>query len=353
LHLHLHLHPHHLLVHLLRQAHHIIILTTRAGLFLSTTHSSFHSILQNLPLSDILFALLFFFSLLPFSSIPKVSRAVRVEFARGDGRVKRKEDIRRRNIAPCDTLFVVNFSEATTKKQDLEMLFEPFGELMRIDMRKNYAFVQFRTVEQAAKAKEGTDGGRLQQSIITVEFVVRQRVRDARRDRDGGRGRTPPPSSALSSRPGNNDRARHDDRGVEREGNGRVSSHSDYPPAAADDYRRRLSPPRYNDDYRGGRDRPSRPYRSRSRSRSPERRMYEDYPPPARGRGTGERYAPSPPIRREPSPPRGSHRPRVRSISPPRRGQSPPPPRRGQSPPPPERYHRGGDRDRGYRGGAN
>jgi RNA recognition motif-containing protein len=217
-----------------------------------------HSILQNLPLSDTSFALLFFFSLLPFSSIPKVSRAVRVEFARGDGRIKRKEDVRRRKIVPCDTLFVVNFSEATTKKQDLEMLFEPFGELMRIDMRKNYAFIQFRTVEQAAKAKEGTDGGRLQQSIITVEFVVRQRVRGARRDE--GRG-PPPASSSLSSRASNNDRTRYDDRGgggYERGGIGRGSSRPEYPPAAADDYRRRPSPPRYNDDYMNSPARPNK-----------------------------------------------------------------------------------------------
>jgi splicing factor, arginine/serine-rich 4/5/6 len=60
---------------------------------------------------------------------------LRAEFARGDGRVKRKEDERRRNIQPSETLFVVNFHEETTKKEDLEMLFGPFGELVRIDMK--------------------------------------------------------------------------------------------------------------------------------------------------------------------------------------------------------------------------
>jgi splicing factor, arginine/serine-rich 4/5/6 len=34
-----------------------------------------------------------------------------VEFARGDGRIKKKEDERRQNIEPSDTLFVVNFNE--------------------------------------------------------------------------------------------------------------------------------------------------------------------------------------------------------------------------------------------------
>jgi hypothetical protein len=70
-----------------------------------------------------------------FRAVPNVSSALRAEFARGDGRVKRKEDERRQNIQPSETLFVVNFHEETTKKGDLEMLFGPFGELVRIDMK--------------------------------------------------------------------------------------------------------------------------------------------------------------------------------------------------------------------------
>merc|ERR1712232_816187 len=69
------------------------------------------------------------------SDVPKVSKALRAEFARGDGRIKRKEDDRRKNIKPSETLFVVNFHEETTKREDLQMLFEPFGELVRIDMK--------------------------------------------------------------------------------------------------------------------------------------------------------------------------------------------------------------------------
>ena len=42
-----------------------------------------------------------------------------MEFARGDhGRVKRKEDDRRKRIQPSETLFVVNFPEQTTKRDD-------------------------------------------------------------------------------------------------------------------------------------------------------------------------------------------------------------------------------------------
>ena len=39
-----------------------------------------------------------------------VSNTVRAEYARGDGRVKRKEDKRRERIEPNETLFVVNFN---------------------------------------------------------------------------------------------------------------------------------------------------------------------------------------------------------------------------------------------------
>ncbi len=67
-------------------------------------------------------------------------------------------------------------------------------------MKKNYAFVQFTNVNDAIKAKDATNGGKLDQSVITVEFVAAKR-RD--RDRDGGYGR-------------DRGRGRDDDRGFYR-----------------------------------------------------------------------------------------------------------------------------------------
>ena len=203
-------------------------------------------------------------------AVPNVSTGLRAEFARGDGRVKRKEDERKKVIAPSETLFVVNFNEAKTKREDLQMLFEPFGELLRIDMKKNYAFVQFRTIEQATKAKTTTDGGKLDQSVITVEYVARQR--DFGGDRRGER-------SASFDR-----RRRMDDR---RRG----------PPP--DRYDRRYDYDRYDDRY-DDRYRRRRP-RSRSRSRSPPPRYYRDRSPPSAG---SRRYETPPSYRgrRSPSP---------------------------------------------------
>lgn len=122
----------------------------------------------------------------------RVSKQLRAEFARGDGRVKRKEDARRSNITPSETLFVVNFQVDTTRKSDLELLFQPYGELIRIEMKKNYAFVQFATVEQAKTAKEATNGGKLDQSAISVEYVE-SRIRGPPRRRYEGEYRRPRP----------------------------------------------------------------------------------------------------------------------------------------------------------------
>ena len=76
------------------------------------------------------------------SDVPKVSKALRTEFAKGEGRKKHKEVDRRKNIKPSETLFVVNFQEETTKREYRQMLFEPIGESVRVEMKKNNVFVQ-------------------------------------------------------------------------------------------------------------------------------------------------------------------------------------------------------------------
>eukprot|EP00977_Amphora_coffeiformis_P004760 scaffold1019_cov172-Amphora_coffeaeformis.AAC.13 len=253
-------------------------------------------------------------------AVPNVSSGLRAEFARGDGRVKRKEDERKKVIAPSETLFVVNFNEAKTKRENLQMLFEPYGELLRIDMKKNYAFVQFRTIEQATRAKTATDGGKLDQAVITVEYVARQRADDGgrRNDRSGSGG---------------------DRRGFRRDG-GRDDRRGPPPPhmmrgppPPMDRYDRRYGG--YDDRYRRGPPPPPRRPRSRSRSRSPGRYGgYRDRSPP-RGRPRYDDH-------------RGGGR---RSPSP----GGPPGDRYPPPPPPGDRYRDRRspddpyDRDRGYR----
>ena len=218
---------------------------------------------------------------------------MRAEFARGDGRIKKKEDDRRKNMQPSETLFVVNFHEETTKREDLEMLFSPFGELVRVDMKRNYAFVQFKTIDEAKKAKETTNGGKLDQSVLTVEYVAQRRRdgggRDGRRNNDR-RGRDRYDDRRRGGyndrrgggyndrRGGGGGRDRYDDRGGgyndRRGGGGYGRDRSPYR-GGGDRRSRSRSPPRgggggrYNDRY------------DRSRSRSP----------PRGGGGGGGRYS--------------------------------------------------------------
>eukprot|EP00535_Pseudo-nitzschia_heimii_P012142 CAMPEP_0197196626 /NCGR_PEP_ID=MMETSP1423-20130617/32455_1 /TAXON_ID=476441 /ORGANISM="Pseudo-nitzschia heimii, Strain UNC1101" /LENGTH=424 /DNA_ID=CAMNT_0042650437 /DNA_START=668 /DNA_END=1942 /DNA_ORIENTATION=+ len=296
--------------------------------------------------------------------VENVSSSLRAECARGDGRIKRKEDDRRKNIKPSDTLFVVNFQEESTKREDLKMLFEPFGELLRIDMKRNYAFVQFRNIDEATQAKDATNGGRLEQSVLTVEFVARERNRNNDAGRRGGRFRRDDRGGGGGSGRYRDDRYRDDRRGNGGGGGGGgyrggdrggpMDYRSDRGGGDRDYYDGRGGGDRYNDDrgrrddirgrdrspYRGGSPGRSGEYRRRSRSRSRSLPRGGDYRRDDRGGGGGYSR----------SPPRGRYDDRDRGRNDDYRGggrydDNP----RGRSP----EMYRGNDRgrdDRGYRG---
>lgn len=230
-----------------------------------------------------------------------ISSAVRAEYARGDGRVKRKEDKRRERIEPNETLFVVNFNEDTTKREDLDMLFRPYGDIKRIEMKRNYAFVQFANVDQASRAKEATNGGKLDESVINVEYVASRigdvhRGRGERRDfRDRDRDyRGPRRDFDRDSRTNYRDDRFSGDRfsggGGRYEDRGRDDRFADRPIRREREFDRDDNRPLdgggYRDraDYRGGGG-----GRERSRSRSPPRR--DDY---AADRGVYDRRGRSP-----------------------------------------------------------
>eukprot|EP00249_Psilotum_nudum_P011858 c23428_g1_i1 orf=359-934(+) len=115
-------------------------------------------------------------------------RRLRVEWAKqGDGAIRRREDVRRSitEQRPTKTLFVVNFDPMLTRTQDLEKHFAPYGKLERVRIRKNFAFVQYETQEEATKALECTNMSKLMDRVITVEYATSE---------DGGlplRGRGP------------------------------------------------------------------------------------------------------------------------------------------------------------------
>lgn len=76
----------------------------------------------------------------------------------GDGEVRRREDLRRRQTKPTTTLFIVNFDVDKTRERDLEKHFEPFGKLRRVQIKRNYAFIQYEDVDQSADALKACNG---------------------------------------------------------------------------------------------------------------------------------------------------------------------------------------------------
>lgn len=68
----------------------------------------------------------------------------------------RHRDGSRANQKPTKTLFVINFDPLSTKVRDIERHFEPYGKVLHVRIRRNFAFVQFETQEDATKALECT-----------------------------------------------------------------------------------------------------------------------------------------------------------------------------------------------------
>ena len=64
----------------------------------------------------------------------------------GDGEVKRREEQRRKQQAPTSTLFVVNFDVTRTRESDLAHEFNKYGRTKRVQIKKNFAFIQVMTV---------------------------------------------------------------------------------------------------------------------------------------------------------------------------------------------------------------
>ncbi|GMI27205.1 hypothetical protein TeGR_g1208, partial [Tetraparma gracilis] len=134
------------------------------------------------------------------ATIPKMNGTVtlpsggtqflRIELAAGGRSGGASSAPGRANIPPSATLFVVNFDVEGTTRENLKELFEPFGELRRVDIQKNYAFVEFTTVDAAVAARDGTNGGKLNQNTLSVEYSEPKPPRP--RGADERRGPPPP-----------------------------------------------------------------------------------------------------------------------------------------------------------------
>eukprot|EP00884_Botryococcus_braunii_P006851 jgi/Botrbrau1/16167/Bobra.0272s0004.1 len=99
--------------------------------------------------------------------------------------VARRCESARQNQKPTSCLFVVNFDPQRCTERDLERHFEPYGKLERVQIRRNFAFVQYETVEQATEALNNVNKSRLLGRVISCEYVVNTEGRSG--GRNGGR----------------------------------------------------------------------------------------------------------------------------------------------------------------------
>jgi len=149
-------------------------------------------------------------------------RMLKVEYARGDGIVKRREEQRRSEAQslPCDTLFVVNFDPISTTTRDLEKIFQAFGKTIRVDVKKNFAFIQYEAIADATKARDDMNGKQIDGHEITVEYVARDRGRSPPRRsnrRSHSRSRSRSPRRYQNRRDGDRNRDVDKDRGRYRD----------------------------------------------------------------------------------------------------------------------------------------
>ncbi|CAL0315406.1 unnamed protein product [Lupinus luteus] len=122
-------------------------------------------------------------------------RRLSVEWARGER--GRHRDGSKPNQRPTKTLFVINFDPIRTRVRDIENHFEPYGKIVHVRIRRNFAFVQFEAQEDATKALECTNMSKILDRVVSVEYALRddsERADIYDSPRRGGYERSPSPA---------------------------------------------------------------------------------------------------------------------------------------------------------------
>lgn len=101
-------------------------------------------------------------------------RRLSVEWARGERGSRHREGTKPvANMRPTKTLFVINFDPMNTRTRDIEKHFEPFGKVLHVRIRRNFAFVQFENQEEATKALECTHMTKIVGRVVSVEYALK------------------------------------------------------------------------------------------------------------------------------------------------------------------------------------
>ncbi|KAK9021860.1 hypothetical protein V6N11_011826 [Hibiscus sabdariffa] len=122
-------------------------------------------------------------------------RRLRVEWTKHERGIRRPEGgggSRRSaaNSRPSKTLFVINFDPYHTRTRDLERHFELYGKIVNVRIRRNFAFVQYDSQDDATKALDATNMSKLMDRVISVEYAARDDD-DRRNGHAETRGRSP------------------------------------------------------------------------------------------------------------------------------------------------------------------
>ncbi|KAL3524235.1 hypothetical protein ACH5RR_017069 [Cinchona calisaya] len=120
-------------------------------------------------------------------------RRLRVEWTKQE-RSRKPESFKKSSSGSrlSKTLFVINFDPYHTRTRDLERHFDPHGKILNVRIRRNFAFIQYETQEDATKALDATNMSKLMDRVITVEYAMKDD--DERRSGyspDRSRGRSP------------------------------------------------------------------------------------------------------------------------------------------------------------------
>ncbi|KAF8413097.1 hypothetical protein HHK36_001073 [Tetracentron sinense] len=102
-------------------------------------------------------------------------RPLRVEWTKQERDNRRPGGSRRSsaNSRPTKTLFVINFDPVHTRTEDLERHFDPYGKVLNVRIRRNFAFIQYESQEDATKALDATNMSKLMDQVISVEYAAR------------------------------------------------------------------------------------------------------------------------------------------------------------------------------------
>ncbi|XP_068315164.1 serine/arginine-rich splicing factor RS31 isoform X2 [Pyrus communis] len=126
-------------------------------------------------------------------------RRLSVEWAKGERGRHHDGSKSLANQRPTKTLFVINFDPVHTKVRDIERHFEPYGKVLHVRIRRNFAFVQFDTQEEATKALQATHLSKILDRVVSVEYALRDDSERGDVER-GDRYRDSPPRGSYGRR---------------------------------------------------------------------------------------------------------------------------------------------------------